>query len=145
MSKFFESNVFSEFVKLARVLGFDEDPNYSNSARQRQFDKINFNLFVDSDGQFRLYKGGKTVLAGAVASVDNQTQFIELSRDRMYKTREDWLASRVTAAATYRRLITKRLDEVQEELTQFAGLEASLTRSLHDLRKTAQIAKEGHQ
>lgn len=145
MAKFFESNVFSKFVNLARVLGFTEDTNYADSARQRQFDKINFNLVVDSDGQFRLYKGGRTVLDGAVAADDNQAQLIELSRDRMYKTREDWLASRVNAAATYRRLVTQRLGEVQEVLTQFTGLEAELLRSLHDLRKTAQIAKEGHQ
>lgn len=145
MAKFFESNVFTRFCNLVRILGFTEDLNYSNSARQRQFDKINFNLFVDSTGDFRLYKGGSTILTGAVASVENQAQLIELSRERMYKTLEDWLASRVTAAATYRRLANERLEAAQRALTQFTGLEAELLRGLHDLQKTKKIAKEGHQ
>lgn len=145
MAKFFESNSYNQFVNLLKILGFAEDPNYSNSARQRQFDKVNCNLFIDNDGQFRLYKGGRTVLSGAVASVDNQAQLIELSRDNMYKTLEDWLASRVTAAATYRRLADERMEAARKELTQFAGLEAKLLRGLHDLRKTAKIAEEGHQ
>lgn len=145
MAKFLESNIFTQFCNLARILDFAEDPNYADSARQRQFDKISFNLFIDNDGQFRLYKGGKTVLAGAVASAEDQARLVEASRDQMYKTREDWLASRVTAAATYRRLADERMEAAHRDLVQFMGLEASLTRSLHDLRKTAQIAKEGHQ
>lgn len=145
MSKFFENNIFSQFFNLARILGFDEDPNYSNSARQRQFDKIGRNLFIDNTGDFRLYKAGKTVLSGAVSSVENQAQLIELSRDRMYKTLEDWLASRVTAAATYRRLANERLEAAQRTLTQFTRLEAELLRGLHDLQKTKKIAEEGHQ
>ena len=145
MAKFFESNVFSKFVTLARVLGFTEDTNYADSARQRQFDKIPFNLFVDYDGQFRLYKDGKEVLTGSAQSAEDQARLIEASRDKLYKPREDWLASRVTAAATYRLLADERLEAARKDLAQFAGLEAALTRGLHDMRKTAQIAKEGHQ
>ena len=65
MAKFFEGNVYNQFVNLLKVLGFTEDTNYADSARQRQFDKIPFNLFVYCDGQFRLYKDGKEVLTGS--------------------------------------------------------------------------------
>lgn len=145
MAKFFESKEYTAFCCMTKVLGFAEDPNYSNSARQRQFDKSDYNLFIDNDGQFRLYKGGKAVLAGAVASAEDQARLVEASRDQMYKTLEDWLASRVTAAATYRRLAGERLEAARKELTQFMGLEAKLTRSLHDVQKTARIVEEGHQ
>lgn len=146
MAKFFENNVFSKFTTFVTVLGFAEDRNYSDSARQRQFDKINFNLFVDYDGQFRLYKDGKEVLTGSAKSAEDQARLIEASRDKMlYKTREAWIASLVTAAATYRRLADERLEAARKDLAQFAGLEAKLLRGLHDLRKTAKIAEEGHQ
>lgn len=145
MAKFFESKEYSEFVRLAKILAFAEDLNNSNSARQRQFDKPQFNLFVDDTGDFRLYKGGRTLLTGSVQSDEDKARLIEASRDETYKTLEDWVASRVAAAATYRRLAEERMEAAQKELAQFAGLEAELLRGLHDLQKTKKIAKEGHQ
>lgn len=145
MAKFFEGNVYNQFVNLLKVLGFAEDENYAHWALQRQFDKEHFQFFVDADASFRLYKDGRGVLTGSVQSAEDQASLIEASRDKMYKTLDDWLSSRVTAAATYRRLTDERMEAAQRDLTQFAGLEAKLTRSLHDLRKTVKIAEEGHQ
>lgn len=145
MATVFESNEYANFISLLKVLGFYEDLKFSDCSRQRQFDKQGFALFVDYTGDFRLYKGGRAFLAGAVASAEDQARLVEASRDEMYKTREDWLASRVTAAATYRRLADERMKAAQKDLAQFAGLEAKLLRGLHDLRKTAKIAEEGHQ
>lgn len=145
MSKFFETKEYTVFKFLIKILGFTEDLEYSEEPTYRWFSKDKFQCTVDKDSTFRLYKDGRNILSGAVAAEENQAQLIELSRDRMYKTLEDWLASRVTAAATYRRLADERMEAARHELTQFAGLEASLTRSLHDLRKTAKIVEEGHQ
>lgn len=145
MAKVFETTSYMQLVNLLKVLGFTEDEAYHHMAHQRQYDKQGFNLFVDADGSFRLYKDGRSVLAGTYVSAEDQARLVEASRDRMYKTLDDWLSSRVTAAATYRRLADRKLDEARKELVQFSGLETVLTRSLHDLRKTAKIAEEGHQ
>ena len=143
MAKFFESREYTVFKFMSKVLGFVEDLHYSDSARQRQFDKTGFNLFVDNDGQFRLYKDGKNVASGTWP--DDMNMFVDASKEDIYADQEEWLASRATAAATYRRLAEKRAEEARREEGGMGQLEISLMRDLHDLRKTAQIAKEGHQ
>lgn len=145
MAKFFETKTYEQFVNLTKVLGFTEDENYKYMAHQRQFDKEYHQFFIDADGTFRLYKEGRCTLSGSVHSAEDQARLIEASRDKMYKTLEAWLASRVTAAATYRRLANERMEAARKEHSKMCSLEASLTRSLHDLRKTEKIAEEGHQ
>ena len=142
MAKFFETDTFESLEALVKVLGFSEDPNYADWAGQRQFDKERFNLFIDTDGSFRLYKDGKSVASGQVP--DDIHKVIDASKEDIYNT-EDWLASRVTAAATYRRLANERMEAARKEHSKMCSLEASLTRSLHDLQKTKKIAEEGHQ
>lgn len=142
MAKFFETKTYEQFVNLTKVLGFTEDEVYPTERRFRWFQKHHFQLTVVNDATFRLYKEGRCTLSGSVHSAEDQARLIEASRDKMYKTLEDWLASRVTAAATYRRQAEKRAEETRREML---NLELSIMRAHHDLRKTAQIAKEGHQ
>lgn len=145
MANLFETSSFTQFCNLLKILGFTEDENYAHWTLQRQFDKEHFQFFINADGSFRLYKDGRSEMTGTYVSAEDQARLVEASRDKMYKTLEDWLASRVTAAATYRRLADERMEAARRDLTQFMGLEHVLTRTLHDLRKTTQIAEEGHQ
>lgn len=79
MAKVFATASYVQFVNLLKILGFTEDENYKNMAHQRQFDKIGFNLFIDSDGSLRLYKDGRSVLAGTYVSAEDQTRLVEAS------------------------------------------------------------------
>ena len=141
-ANFFTTNDYKDFEALMRVLGFTERQEL-HSAFKECFDKYGFTMFIKKDSSCCLYADQKLLVKGTWPSI--KADIVDLSRDPMYKTLEDWLASRVTAAATYRRLANERLEAAQRALTQFAGLEAKLLRGLHDLRKTAKIAEEGHQ
>lgn len=137
-----ESNTpFSIF----KVLGFSEDVKLPESTFQEWIKtELELRLKIDRAGRCLLFKNNKLLLKGD-SFEDIKGSLVEVARDPMYKTLENWLASRVTAAATYRRLADERMEAARKEHGDMLDLELTLMRELHDLRKTAQIAKEGHQ
>ena len=141
-TNFFTTNDYKDFEALMRVLGFTERLEL-HSAFKECFDKYGFTLFIEKDSSCCLYADQKLLVKGTWPSI--KADIVDLSRDPMYKTLEEWLASRVTAASTYRLFANERMEAALKEHASMCSLEASLTKSLHDLRKTAQIAKEGHQ
>lgn len=143
MSKFFESKEYRVFQFMAKVLGFTEDEVYKEEPLHRWFGKNRFQLIVENAGNFRLYKDGKNVAAGTWPA--DMTALVDASKEDIYADEEAWLASRATAAATYRQLAEKRAEEARREEGGMGCLEISLMRDLHDMQKTARIVKEGHQ
>lgn len=143
MAKFFDSRDYQLFTFMAKVLGFSEDKSYIHSSIQRQFDKEHFQLFINADKSFRLYKDGRSVLTGTWP--EDMNKLTEASKEDMFEDMETWLASRATTAATYRRLADDRMEAARRELGAMSSLELTIMRDLHDLQKTAKIAKDGHQ
>lgn len=142
-TNFFESNEFESLKALTKVLGFYEDNNKSISIWEFRKDDLGLLLIVTSDGSCLLFKNKKELARGSFKEIIGS--LMENSREPIYETLEEWFASRVTAVATYRRLANKLMENARKKYASMAALEASLTRSLHDLRKTSKIIKEGHQ
>lgn len=144
MATFFETNEFESLKALTKVLGFDEeDTRHYLSLWKFRKDKLELILKVTSDGSCLLLKNKEELARGSFKEI--MGSLMENSREPIYETLEEWFASRVTAAATYRRLADERMEAARKEHSKMCSLEASLTKSLHDLRKTSKIAKEGHQ
>lgn len=143
MANFFKYNEFESLKALTKVLGFDEDNKHSPSFREFRKDELGLILIVKREGSCLLFKNKKELAKGSFKEIIGS--LIENSREPFYETLEEWLASRVTTADTYRRLADERMKAARKEHSEMCSLEASLTRSLHDLRKTAKIIKEGHQ
>lgn len=143
MAKFFDSRDYQLFTFMAKVLGFSNDKSYIHSSIQRQFDKEHFQLFINADNSFRLYKDGKSILTGTWP--EDMNALTEASKEDMFEDMESWLLSRATTAATYRRLADKRMEEARMEHSCMSNLEIAVGRTLHDLKKTARIVEEGHQ
>ena len=144
MATFFATNEFESLESLAKVLCFVEVAgSLSPSLREFRKDALGLSFQVKSNGLCLLFKNRKALAKGSFGEI--MDSLMENSREPSYETLEEWLASRVTSAATYRRLADKRMEAARKEHARMCSLESSLTRSLHDLRKTAKIAKEGHQ
>lgn len=143
MAKFFEDRDYRVFCLMAKVLGFTEDEAYKEEPLYRWFSKDHFQLTVGSDSTFRLYKDGKSVSAGTWPA--DMIELVDASKEDIYADQEEWLASRATAAATYRRLAEKRAEEARREEGGMSSLELSLMRAHRDLQKTKKIVEEGHQ
>lgn len=142
-TNFFETNEFESLKALTKILGFDEDNNQDLSLKGFRKDELGLILKVKREGSCLLFKNKKELEKGSFKEIIGS--LLENARDPMYKTLEGWLASRVTAASIYRRLADERMEAARKEHARMCSLEASLTKSLHDLLKTAKIAKEGHQ
>lgn len=143
MATFFETDEFESLKALTKVLVFYGDNNQSISLWEFRKDDLGLLLIVTSDGSCLLFKNKKELARGSFKEIIGS--LMENSRDPMYKTLEEWFASRVTAAATYRRMADKLRENARKKYCSMAALESSLSKTLHDLRKTEKIAKEGHQ
>lgn len=143
MANFFETNEFESLKALTKVLGFYVDNNQSISLWEFRKDDLGLLLIVKREGSCLLFKNKKELAKGSFKEILDS--LMENSREPRYATLPEWLASRITSAATYRRLADERMEAARKEHSEMCSLEASLTRSLHDLRKTAKIIKEGHQ
>lgn len=130
---------------LLKILGFSEDVQLPGvTFREWKKAELGLLLKIDRAGRCLLFKEDRLLLKGD--SLDEIKGSLATStRDPMYKTLESWLASRTTSAATYRRLAEERMEAARYERAAMLDLEITIMRDLHDLRKTAQIAEEGHQ
>lgn len=143
MVNFFETNEFESLKALTKVLGFYVDNNQSISLWEFRKDDLGLLLIITSDGSCLLFKNKKELVRGSFKEIIGS--LMENSREPIYETLEKWFASRVLVAANYRRLADKLMENARKKYASMAALESSLSKTLHDLRKTEKIAKEGHQ
>lgn len=120
------------FKALVTVLDKVEDRAYAASLEQRQYAKTGFDLFLDTDGEFRLYQGHECVITGRADSAGDRFQLILKSWDPAYSTLESWLGSRVNAPGfkPWRSAIWSSL--FGESSTIFAKLRRSRRRAINE-------------
>lgn len=113
MANFFKYNEFESLKALTKVLGFDEDNKHSPSFREFRKDEPELILIVKREGSCLLFKNKKELAKGSFKEIIGS--LIENSREPFYETLEEWLASRVTTADTYRRFADERMEAARKE------------------------------
>lgn len=140
-NNFFKTDDYKKIRRLAKVLGFAFAKVVESEALFRKEDPELF-FVITNDGYCEIYKNYCLLAEGDFSSLKS---LVSLSIGSKYETMEEWLSYLVKNIERYKERTKKRLEAAQKEYSELCSLEVSLTRSLHDLRKTEKIIKEGHQ